>query len=203
MPYRKTPATEARKDARRRKILDAATRMFGLHGYHAATVPMIVAEADSSVGSFYMHFRNKEDIFAAVLEALGERIAQVLNEIRLAQTDPTLRIGQAVEALFLFLAENRQEARILIVESSGLSSRLEQVRRAILHQQAEQTRRTLLEAAPGRFGFANSAVAAQCLVGAVYESLYSWLEQTEDCRLPAIEVARFVADYNTRALRAI
>jgi len=34
---------------------------------------MIVAASDSSVGSFYAHFRNKEDVFAAVLEVLGAR----------------------------------------------------------------------------------------------------------------------------------
>jgi AcrR family transcriptional regulator len=201
MAYRKTPATEARKDARRRKILDAATRMFGLHGYHAATVPMIVAEADSSVGSFYMHFRNKEDIFAAVLEVLGERISEVLTEARSRPTDPLTRIGDGVEALFVFLAQNPEEARILIVESSGLSPRLEQVRRAILQRQAEQTRHTL-ESAPEAFHYADAAIAAQCLVGAVYESLCTWLAQSPEQRLPARDVARLVADYNTRALRA-
>jgi len=201
MAYRKTPATEARKDARRRKILDAATRMFGLHGYHAATVPMIVAEADSSVGSFYMHFRNKEDIFAAVLEGLGERIAEILAEARTHPTDPLTRIGDGVEALFVFLAQNPEEARILIVESSGLSPRLEQVRRTILQHQAEQTRHTL-ESSPEAFQYADAYVAAQCLVGAVYESLCTWLEQSPEQRLPAVDVARLVADYNTRALRA-
>lgn len=201
MAYRKTPATEARKDARRRKILDAATSLFGQHGYHAATVPMIVAEAGSSVGSFYMHFRNKEDIFAAVLESLGERIAEVLAETRALQTEPLQRIGTGVEALFVFLAQNPEEARILIVESSGLSPRLEQVRRAVLQHQAEQTRHTL-EASPEAFQYADAAIAAQCLVGAVYEALCTWLEQSPELRLPAIDVAHLVADYNMRALRA-
>jgi len=67
MVYRKTPATEARKAERRRAILATATRIFGSYGYHATTVPMIVAESGSSTGSFYAHFSNKEDVFAAVL----------------------------------------------------------------------------------------------------------------------------------------
>jgi AcrR family transcriptional regulator len=163
---------------------------------------MIVAAAESSVGSFYMHFRNKEDVFAAVLEGLGERIAEILNEVRARQLDPLRRIGEAVESLFLFLAENPQQARILIVESSGLSPRLEQVRRKILLFNAEQVRRTL-ESGPGVFLFSDSTIAAQCLVGAVYQSLCAWLEQDAGRRLPAIDVARYVADFNTRALRAV
>ncbi len=200
MAYRKTSNTEARKDARRKLILDAATRMFGAHGYHAATVPMMVAEAGSSTGSFYAHFRNKEDVFAAVLEALGQKVVEVTQQAEAAQPNALLRIADAVEALFLFLAQNPRDARILIVESSGLSPRLEQVRRAILGRQAEQVRLNL-EAAPGAFSATDPAIAARCLVGAVFESLYSWLEQSAEIRPPALMVARAVAEYNTRALR--
>jgi AcrR family transcriptional regulator len=200
MVYRKTAASAARKLARRKLLLEAATRHFGSHGYHAATVPMIVAEAGSSVGSFYAHFRNKEDAFAAVLQALGRKMADVLQQARESQTDPLKRIPTAIESLFLYLVENPIEARILIVESSGLSPRLEKVRRGILREQAEQVCHAL-EAAPDAFYVADPAIAANCLVGAVFESLCSWLEVKPADRRPAAEIVRAVVDYNCRALR--
>ena len=200
MAYRKTRATEARKDARRKTILDAATRLFGACGYHSTTVPMIVAESDSSVGSFYAHFRNKEDVFAAVLEALGQKVTEVMDQARASQPDALLGIRCAVESLFLLLADNPGDARILIVESSGLSPRLERVRRAILRQHAEQVCQTL-ESSPGASSVSAPVIAARCLVGAVFESLCSWLEESPNDRQSAVEVARAVADYNFRAIR--
>jgi AcrR family transcriptional regulator len=200
MAYRRSPAAAARKLARRSTLLDAAMRLFGSYGYHAATVPMIVAEAGSSVGSFYAHFRNKEDVFAAVLEELGEKVNRVIQQGKQSVPDPLSGIPAAVEALFLFLVENPQQARILIVESSGLSPRLEMVRRGNLNQIAEQVSHSLEMASASLF-VANPAMAARCLVGAVYESLRFWREEPPAERLPALEAARAVADYNSRALR--
>ena len=199
MAYRKTSAIELRKDARRRTLLEAATRLFSRCGYHAATVPMIVAEANSSVGSFYKYFRNKEDVFAIILETLGEKIAVVIREARESRSDPLLQVQNALEAGFLYLAKNPQEARIIFVQSSGLSPRLEQVRRSLLWQQADECCKTLL-ANPEVFSAVNSSIAARCLVGSVFEALCYWLEESPNDRLSTAEVARAVVDFNSRAL---
>jgi AcrR family transcriptional regulator len=198
MVYRKTAATEERKEARKRSLLEAAIRLFGQHGYHAATVPMIVAEAESSTGSFYSYFRNKEDIFAAVLEELGTRLFARMKEGESAAG--VVEMCGAIERIFLYLAENPGEARILIVDSCGLSPRLEQVGRAILRRNREYVCQQLM-AAPEIYETENPEIAARCVVGAVYEAVYSWLEESVEERLPAHEVARLVAVFTNRAVR--
>jgi AcrR family transcriptional regulator len=202
MVYRKTPKMAERKQARRKKLLAEAIRIFGRKGFHDATVPAIVAAADSSTGSFYLHFRNKEDIFAAVLETIGEEMSSALNQaVATAGPHVLLHMRAAVEALVRFLAEHPAEARILVVESSGLGKRLEKVRREIV---ASHTRgvEQALRAAPGQLAQLEPAVVASCWVGAVYESVYRWLEQPSKERISAERLAQEIAAFNLRGIGA-
>lgn len=200
MFYRKTDTTKDRKAARHRLLLGSATKLFGLHGYHATTVPMIVAEAGVSIGSFYLHFRNKEDVFHAALEELDHALSAVLNEVNTCETDAQKRIPRSVEMLFHFFARNPEQARILIVESSGLSPRLEKARRGILLQHKELVRQTL-ESAPHLFRVENMTIAERCIVGSAFEALYCWLDENPKARMPAADVARAVAQFNSQAIK--
>ncbi len=201
MPYRSTPKVAARKQARRRTLLGAALRLFGARGYHATTVPAIVTEAGSSIGTFYLYFRNKEDIFAAVLQDLAERLAESLDVAIAAESQPLAQMKAAVRQLFLFLAGHPAEARILVIESSGLSSRLEEVRRSIIRSHARGVEATLARVDPdlprGTIG-----VFARCWVGAVLESVCYWLEIPAGKRPKPEEVAAVVALFNLRAIGA-
>ena len=202
MPYRTTRKMAERKEARRKKLPSAAIGIFGGKGYHATTVPMIVRAANSSVGSFYFYFRNKEDIFAAALEALGEQISAALNEaLRAAGPDVLAQMKAAVRALVRFLADNPEEARILIVESSGLGKRLEAVRREVIEshtKSVEQALRTLADRLPPL----DATVVASCWVGAVYEAVYRWLGQAPDERPSAEHLGEAIAEFNLRGIGA-
>jgi TetR/AcrR family transcriptional regulator, fatty acid metabolism regulator protein len=202
MTYRTTSRAILRKQERRARLLTEATRLFGQRGFHDTTVPMIVAAADSSIGSFYLYFRSKEDIFAAVLEWMGAQIATAIGEaMAQAGPDPLDHMRAAVEALVNFLARNPGEARILIVESSGLGKRLEAVRRAIVqsHTRSVQQALTLLA---HRLPEMDAAIAASCWIGAAYEAAFHWLEQPESQRVTSQHLAESIAAFNLRAIGA-
>ena len=191
-----------RKQARRRKLLGEAIRMFGKKGYHLTTVPMIVAAARSSIGSIYFYFRNKEDIFAAALRELEEGITAALHEaIAEAGPDVLAQMSAAVTAFVEFLARHPDEARILLVESSGLGPRLEAVRNELI---ASHTRsvENALRAAADRLAPMDAAVAANCWVGAVYQSMSHWLRQAPADRVAPEELAAAIAGFNLRGTGA-
>ena len=195
MVYHTTPKMAERKERQRAHLLETSVKLFGKHGYHATTVPMIVQAADTSTGSFYFYFRNKEDVFAAALESFGGRIAAALSEaIDAAADKPDAKMRAAVERLVTFMAENPDEARILIVETSGLGGRLQQIRRRIVDNHAN----AVAVALPLLNPRLKADIVARCWVGGVYEAVFHWLELPVARRAPVRRVAAAVADFNLR-----
>ena len=200
MPYRTTAKMLQRKEAHRARLLKTAIGMFGKHGYHATTVPMIVRESGSSTGAFYFYFRNKEDVFAAVLETIGQQIAGALNKAIAAAGEDTFReMKAAVEGLIFFLAAHPLAARILVVESSGLTPRLAGVRQAIVASHCRSVELALKKLPSLRPGM-NPKVAASCWVGAVLESVQQWLQTPKDQRLRPEMLAKEISGFNLRAI---
>jgi AcrR family transcriptional regulator len=67
-----------RTEDTRRRLLDAARRVFLKRGWAATSLDMIVREAGLTKGAVYSRFRSKADLFLALLE---ERIAQRIADI--------------------------------------------------------------------------------------------------------------------------
>jgi AcrR family transcriptional regulator len=67
-----------------RTLLDAGVQVFETRGYHAARVDDIVKLAKTSHGTFYLYFSNKEDLFRALAQEVGDALQS------LAESLPTL-----------------------------------------------------------------------------------------------------------------
>jgi AcrR family transcriptional regulator len=58
-----------RKRARTRaELLAAARKVFAQRGYHDTSIADITERADVGVGTFYLHFRDKDDMFNTLLD---------------------------------------------------------------------------------------------------------------------------------------
>ncbi|MFH8476834.1 ScbR family autoregulator-binding transcription factor [Streptomyces sp. NPDC018000] len=90
----------------RQTILSAAAKVFEKHGYQAATITEILAEAGVTKGALYFHFQSKGELAQGVLSEQDQRLTvpdrpcktqQVVDVIMLhahrLQTDPMVRAG--------------------------------------------------------------------------------------------------------------
>ncbi|HTR52721.1 MAG TPA: TetR/AcrR family transcriptional regulator [Kofleriaceae bacterium] len=56
------------RQARRRRIQEAARAVFAERGYAGASIELIARAAQLSVGAIYLYFRSKEDLYVSLVE---------------------------------------------------------------------------------------------------------------------------------------
>lgn len=74
--------TKVRTEARRKAILQAATRLFLEMGYERATMAELTQRLGGSKATLYGYFASKEELFAAVVEEISEAyLAEALADL--------------------------------------------------------------------------------------------------------------------------
>lgn len=66
------PIQEQLAAARRAQILEAATKVFAIKGFHRATIKEIAREAGLADGTIYLYFENKNALILALLDQINE-----------------------------------------------------------------------------------------------------------------------------------
>ena len=103
----------ARGERTRQKLLEAAERIFAELGYHDASIVKITEAAGVGMGTFYLYFESKIDVFDELVEDLNRRVRHAMIEASApAQTRiEAERAGFA--AFFRFTAEHPALYRII------------------------------------------------------------------------------------------
>ncbi len=76
-----TEKFERLKPDKKEYILRSASKEFAVKEYNEISISKIADEAGISRGSFYLYFKDKEDVFCAVIEAHKDRIRNDLMDI--------------------------------------------------------------------------------------------------------------------------
>ena len=70
--------TAAETEKTRIALLEAGTLVFARDGYERATLEAIGREAGLTRGAVYWHFKNKQDLFARILDRENERLSRLV-----------------------------------------------------------------------------------------------------------------------------
>ncbi len=98
---------------KRRRILDAALRVFAERGVHGTPVPPVAREAGVGVGTLYRYFDNKESLVNAVFrETKRELRARLLDDLD-ANLSASVLFDRIWERLVTFVEERPEAFRFL------------------------------------------------------------------------------------------
>lgn len=78
-------------------IVDAAAELFATGGYDATTMEAIAAASDSSIGSVYRFFPNKQAVFRAVADLALQRVQAVFGEVMRVAAGGGLEWGEILD----------------------------------------------------------------------------------------------------------
>jgi AcrR family transcriptional regulator len=109
---------EARQDAYRSLILEAAQRVFAIRGYKDAKVQEIADDAGVATGTVYAIFPSKEELYRAVHSTNLEELAKRYAEID-ADRDSRAVIRDRIAISTRFLTERPDYLRIYLREAAG------------------------------------------------------------------------------------
>jgi len=99
----------------RERLLAAVPGVAAEHGYEAMSVADIVKAAAVSRNAFYKNFRDKQDCVAIAHELGHERLFEVLSVNCYEGTTVEERVGVALAAVLVVLADEPDLARLLFV----------------------------------------------------------------------------------------
>jgi len=164
---------DARAERRRRRIADAAIALFAGRGYNITSVEDIVARAKVSKSAFYEFFASKEECFRELLEQEGGALIHDVLADAASGRNHHERLRRGITRFVLSCFERSAVARVMIVESVGLSAGVDLVRQELQGRfadaVAEEVRHAMLH--DPFYADKDPTVFGRAVVGAVSDAV--------------------------------
>jgi AcrR family transcriptional regulator len=172
-PDRSTAQARSRH-ATRDRLLASATTLFAARGLYGVTSHDIAREAGVAAGTFYLHFKDKTEIFRQIAMETVDRLRSSIQEA-VATTGSAAEAALArAERIVAFAEEHRDLVRIVFTRDSEATA----VEADVMAKMSEGlTTRLAREQADGDFpADLDPAVAAQALLGMQVRLIDWWTE---------------------------
>ncbi len=171
---------EQRAERNRKKLLDAAMKVFSRKGYHKATVDEICRRANLGKGTVYQYFANKKDLFLGIVDSFAAELGEYVADALVGVEDDLARIRTAISAYMEFHCVHRNFYQLVIHEESSFTKELMERFRAeyFSHLQVlEEVIRTGMK--NGKMKKMDAGSATFGLVGMCNLTIFRWLLSEE------------------------
>lgn len=121
MDEQNLPRREREKLRQREEMLNAALALFSEKGYHNVSMQEIAEKAEFAVGTLYKFFRNKEDLYKALISAQADRFHEALMQALGDGGGELAQLRSYVQAKGRVFMDNVACVRLYFAENRGAS----------------------------------------------------------------------------------
>ena len=184
MEEKKLTRRERERIRHRKEILEVALDLFSSKGYHNVSMHEIAKTAEFAVGTLYKFFKNKEDVYKALIFEIADQFHSAIDKVFHETKDEYSKIMEYMRVKGKVFMSNAKAIRLYFAETSGVKFNLKATLSTELQERYETFLNQLSEIfangiEKGIFRAANPYYLALSLEGIVNNFLFCWLEDPE------------------------
>lgn len=176
-PKRKlqTPNPEVRE-----RIMSATVDLIREHGFPELRIEEIVERAGLSVGTFYLYFENKADLFVALVREYTEKLQERMKAAYATEGPVALRIARGLDVYLDFIKENERGFLYFARTADSMNTSAGRLSAWAFRAHADKLKPLLQEAMDaGQMKKLDLDLTAQALVGLTQHMGVYWLENRD------------------------
>lgn len=167
----RTRRSELAKAARREEILAAARRVFAKRGFRGTTIADVAEDAGIALGTIYLYFKSKDDVFAALQEQFSQLIADALASVPAAATlEETVRTR--IDNVFSACGKNRDLIRLVVLNTDHGSETTKRLRKSDAERAAPMVEAIEAGMHAGAVRSADARIMTDLVLGLVSIAVY-------------------------------
>lgn len=179
-------------DEVRARVLDAAAVLIAETGFPGLRIDELAARAGISVGTFYLYFEGKDDLFVQLVIGYTDRLLARFHESDAAGGSVTERLARRFDRYLDFVEENR-DGFLYFRDSGAVDTTGGRLSAWAMNQHAADLQPLLAEGmAAGELRSLDSHLLAHAITGLFQHMVGVWLDDSEN--LTRDRVRRFLDD---------
>lgn len=168
---------DRRREKTRVDLLDAAERVIARKGYHDTRIADIATDADVGLGTFYLHFKTKNEIFIELIAKGAQSLRGKLAEAKAGFNSPADMLRITITTILDAAAESPEGFRIVFGHSPAFLDLMVRVHETFINDLRDE-----LAPAIG----ARAEVVANLTIGMLSQAI-SWLLERGDLPLDELK----------------
>ena len=117
-----TPANQANYSGGEKAILEAAESLFAEKGFDAVSMSAIARLANTSKPNIYHHFKNKDDLYLAVMKTAVQRSSALLDSLEESPGSYAQHLAEFSAGQLQNILTHSRSTRLILRETLSISS---------------------------------------------------------------------------------